>query len=287
MKKWFTIATEGQTTDGRTIERSWLEDIAATYSRDKYGARIWMEHIRGIVPVSPFKAYGDVLAVRTQKNKEGKLELQAQIDPTPELVSLSQARQKIYTSIEIDPNFAKTGKCGLVGLAITDSPASLGTSILAFSAQHPDDNPFSARKQSPDNLFTSALETAMNFDEDDAKEYSDEASVTLFKHMAEMFSRLMQKQTQQQASERTVTQPEFENVARAFSDFSNAYQERNRVLDERMQKYAADLDTALKTATANASALSELRAQLDKTPGNFTQRPDATGASGDALVTDC
>ena len=28
--KWFRVAVEGATTDGRQIERSWIEDIAAT-----------------------------------------------------------------------------------------------------------------------------------------------------------------------------------------------------------------------------------------------------------------
>ncbi|WP_241495282.1 GPO family capsid scaffolding protein, partial [Citrobacter freundii] len=30
--------------------------------------------------------------------------------------------QKVYTSMEIQPNFANTGKCYLVGLAVTDDP---------------------------------------------------------------------------------------------------------------------------------------------------------------------
>ncbi|TDV46478.1 capsid scaffolding serine peptidase GPO [Pseudomonas graminis] len=41
-----------------------------------------------------------------------------------------------------------------MGLGVTDTPASLGTEMLAFSAQHPDASPLKARKQSQDNLFT-------------------------------------------------------------------------------------------------------------------------------------
>ena len=172
--RWFTVATEGQTTDGRNIQRTWLEEIAATYNREKYGARIWMEHIRGVVPESPFCAYGDVLAVRTEENDEGKLTLQAQLDPTPALVSMTKGRQKIYTSIELQEDFAGTGKCGLVGLGVTDSPASLGTSILQFAAKNPASNPLAGRKQSPENLFSSLLETPLNFDEE-AKPTDDTA----------------------------------------------------------------------------------------------------------------
>jgi len=286
MKKWFTIATEGQTTDGRAIERSWLEDIAATYSRDKYGARIWLEHIRGIVPDNAFQAYGDVLAVRTNKNKEGKLELQAQIDPTPELISLSKKRQKIYTSIEIAPNFAKTGKCGLVGLGITDSPASLGTSILEFSAQHPEDNPFSSRKQSPDNLFSSTLETALDFSEMPI-DLGSEASLTFFSRLSEMFRTMTQQQTVAQTAQQPTQQPasaEIESAMQAFSAFQKAYQEGQASIAARLDQFAADINE-FKTATAKD--VNELRALLDQTPGQFTQRPAATGAKAETYLTDC
>nr|WP_244859138.1 GPO family capsid scaffolding protein [Shewanella dokdonensis] len=122
--KFFRVFTEGDTTDGREIQRNWIEEIAESYNTAKYGARIWLEHIRGILPDSPFKAYGDVTAVKAEKVEDGKLALFAQISPTEDLLAMNKARQKIYTSVEIDPNFAKTGKCYLTGLAVTDSPAS-------------------------------------------------------------------------------------------------------------------------------------------------------------------
>ena len=45
--KRFRIGVEGATTDGRTIERSWLEQMAANYSPELYTAVINMEHIKG------------------------------------------------------------------------------------------------------------------------------------------------------------------------------------------------------------------------------------------------
>lgn len=80
------------------------------------------------------KCYGDVVGLKTEENAEGKLQLLAQIDPTDDLIKLNKERQKIYTSIECDPNFADTGEAYLVGLAVTDNPASLGTEMLVFSA---------------------------------------------------------------------------------------------------------------------------------------------------------
>jgi hypothetical protein len=46
-----------------------------------------------------------------------------------------RAGQKVYTSMEIRPNFANSGKCYLVGLAVTDDPASLGTEYLEFCSR--------------------------------------------------------------------------------------------------------------------------------------------------------
>lgn len=57
--KFFRVAVEGATTDGRQIERQWLVDAAETYSQNTYGARVWIEHMRSMLPDSPFRAYGD------------------------------------------------------------------------------------------------------------------------------------------------------------------------------------------------------------------------------------
>ena len=65
--KYFRIATEGATTDGREISRIWLTQMAANYDPARYGARVWVEHIRGIGPDSTFKAFGDVLALKVDK----------------------------------------------------------------------------------------------------------------------------------------------------------------------------------------------------------------------------
>ncbi|QEQ60286.1 GPO family capsid scaffolding protein [Haemophilus influenzae biotype aegyptius] len=165
--KWFVVATEGATTDGRTINRTWIEQMAANYDPKKYGARVNLEHIkwRYMWNDDPHsKCYGDVVGLKTEENAEGKLQLLAQIDPTDDLIKLNKDRQKIYTSIECDPNFADTGEAYLVGLAVTDNPASLGTEMLVFSASA-SANPLNNRKEKSDNLFTAAIETELEFKE--------------------------------------------------------------------------------------------------------------------------
>ena len=170
--KWFVVATEGATTDGRTINRTWIEQMAANYDPKKYGARINLEHIkwRYMWNDDPHsKCYGDVIGLKTEENAEGKLQLLAQIDPTDDLVKLNKDRQKIYTSIEVDPNFADTGEAYLVGLAVTDTPASLGTEMLQFSAGAKA-NPLNGRKEKAENLFTAAVETSLEFEEVETEE---------------------------------------------------------------------------------------------------------------------
>jgi len=96
--KFFRIATEGATSDGRVIDRETLVQMAKSYDPKVYTARVNLEHIRGYDPAGPFKAYGDVVALRTEE-VDGKLGLFAQIDPTEELVAMTKARQKIFSSM--------------------------------------------------------------------------------------------------------------------------------------------------------------------------------------------
>ena len=125
-------------------------------TRKKYGARVNLEHIkwRYMWNDDPHsKCYGDVIGLKTEENAEGKLQLLAQIDPTDDLIKLNKDRQKIYTSIECDPNFADTGEAYLVGLAVTDNPASLGTEMLVFSAGA-SANPLNNRKEKKPITFS-------------------------------------------------------------------------------------------------------------------------------------
>jgi len=174
ISKFFRVAVEGATADGRTIERQQLADMAATYNRDTYAARVNMEHIRGVTADPPFQALGDVTALKTEEveleiggAKVKKLALFAQLEPTDTLVAINGKRQKLYSSIEINPNFAASGKAYLMGLAVTDSPASLGTEMLQFVAgqREKGSDPYAERRQAPENLFVAAEEIALEFED--------------------------------------------------------------------------------------------------------------------------
>ncbi|WP_055128618.1 GPO family capsid scaffolding protein [Pseudomonas mediterranea] len=128
---WKRVATSGPTVDGREILPQELRDIAETYKPARYTAVIWCDHERW--PGS----HGTVFAVRLVEEAEdlepGQIGLEAQLKPNDRLLYLNDQGQKLFSSIEITPNFAGSGKAYLTGLAVTDSPASLGTQELYFS----------------------------------------------------------------------------------------------------------------------------------------------------------
>lgn len=264
--KWFRVAVEGATTDGRQIERQWIEDMAGQYSPATYGARVNCEHFKSFMPRGDFGAYGDVIALKAEEVELGgkkKLALFAQIEPTAELVALNKGKQKIYTSIEVNPKFADTGKAYLMGLAVTDSPASLGTEALQFSAQS---GMLKSRKQHEDNLFTAAEEAALEFAEE-----QDSALAELKKKVGEMFRR----------SEKAGKEyPElFGQLADAvgaaldrhdqeYGDMAATYAEQQAALTD-LQKETDSLKTELASLRAAYSSVSKNE-----------QRPPVTGGDG-------
>lgn len=138
---WVKVGQSGPTIDGRTIEASWLEDAADTYSLETYTAVMWVDHFRFL------GSMGKVVELKTKKDGD-TVSLYARLQPNEFLLEYNKNGQKLFTSMELAPNFADTGQCYLVGLAVTDQPASLGTHELMFSA----------RKQSPDNFIACGVE---------------------------------------------------------------------------------------------------------------------------------
>lgn len=293
--RFFRVAVEGATaSDGRTIERAWLEQAAASYNRETYAARVNMEHIRGYTGDGPFKAYGDVLAARTQEDTiridgkdEKRLALYAQIDPTDELVTFNKARQKIFTSIEIEPNFSNTGKAYLMGLAVTDSPASLGTEALQFS--HGGTDAFAktlkaeldSRKKHPTCIFSATHETSFEL------EQAAEPTESPIDKIANAFARALGIGEAPRATT-TVVQPapvlastqgsaENTQLATALKEFSTRI---GKVIQDGQQ------DTNARFARLETQ-FNSFKGELENTPENsYRARPLHAGGDGMEL-TDC
>jgi hypothetical protein len=282
--KFFRVAVEGATTDGRTIERDWLTEMAATYDREKYGARVFIEHIRGLNPEWGFRAMGDVLALKAEEITDGalkgKMALYAQIEPTAEMVSLVKSGQKIYSSMEINPNFAETGKKYLDGLGITDSPASLGTEVLTFAAQHPDASPFKSRKRQPGNMFSAAELSEIQFEDEPA----DTTVASLFTAVKEKLAKL--------AGKGKTHDGQFAEVGEALQGVADTLEQiaaSNAAVSQQFATQVTALTTRLDAIeAANKTAakdFSDLRGQLEAAPGGLP-RPAATGGA-DTQLTDC
>lgn len=121
------IGRSGKTVDGREIEPQWLLDAAESYSPTTYTAMIWPEHFR-------WWNSGTVVELKAEEDGDD-VALFARLHPNSQLIQANKEGQRLFTSMELDTDFAGTGKCYLVGLGVTDSPASLGTDQLKFSAR--------------------------------------------------------------------------------------------------------------------------------------------------------
>lgn len=270
--KFFRVAVEGPTVDGRKIERAHIDQMAASYDPATYTARINCEHLRGYSPQPPFNAYGSVAEIDARDieltidgKKQKRRALYAAFEVNDQAKELTAADQKVFSSIEINPNFADTGKAYLVGLALTDSPASLGTEILKFSAR--DDK----RK---DNLIALDEAFAIEFEEESASAASEVTSA--FAAMKTFFTSLTAPKQEPE------TKPE-PTPAAGQSDlaaFATA-------MSEGMDKIATAFADTTAKVEARVGKLTEdfnaLKADIEKTPASkYSARPTATGG-GDAV----
>ncbi|HDH7817412.1 GPO family capsid scaffolding protein [Klebsiella aerogenes] len=272
--KRFRIGVEGATTDGRTIERAWLEQMAASYNPQVYTALINLEHIKGYTPDSPFRRFGTVDKLEAEEITDGplkgKMALYAWITPSDDLVAYTRKLQKLFTSMEVNTSFADTGKAYLIGLAATDDPASLGTEMLQFSASAKS-NPLAGRKQNPENLFTAAEETLIEWEEVQGEKTS------LFARVTAMFTKKEQ-----------TDDARFSDVHRAVELVATEQQSLGERTDQSLSaqdKRIAELETALQKQQTDFSALKQKLSQEDSRKDYRQRAPGGEAPAG--TLTNC
>lgn len=274
--KLFRVAVEGATCDGRVLERQHIQEIADTYNPQVYGARINLEHLKSLSPDSTFRMYGDVDSVKAEEIKDGplagKLALYALIDATDDLVALNKSRQKVYSSIEFDPKFADTSKAYLMGLAFTDSPASLGTEMLQFSAKAAV-NPLAARKTNAGCLFTEALETAIEYEADVPPQESGKKFFSKIKDLITGGERRFSAET-----------GEIRQAVELVAESQGQVLDKVEALSQQQTGMAKASDVE-----KLSNDLAQLKTQLESQDGSFSQRPPSHGSSGvdKTLLADC
>ena len=268
-RKKFRVAVSGNTVDGREIQPQHLRDAAANYNLEVYAARVNIEHYLSPYPGSDFGAMGDVVALSVEDITDGPLAgrtaLYAEIEPSERMKQMTDKGQKVYSSIELHPQFALNGKAYMMGLAMTDTPASLGTERLKFAAQQRAQVMAFNNQQAEAPMITEAIEAEVI---ELAAQRSDEGK--------QWFNRVMgilgkgQKTDDQRF---TQVHQAVEAVAQYQVDlgeqFSTAEQERQQD-KAAIQKLTSDLDA--------------LRQQLGNTDANFSQRPAANGGANAQLA---
>ncbi|QLP41423.1 GPO family capsid scaffolding protein [Klebsiella grimontii] len=268
-RKKFRVAVSGNTVDGREIQPQHLRDAAANYNLEVYAARVNIEHFLSPYPGSDFGAMGDVVALSAEDITEGPLAgrtgLYAEIEPSERMKQMTDKGQKVYSSIELHPQFALNGKAYMMGLAMTDTPASLGTERLKFAAQQRASVMAFNNQQAEAPMITEAIEVEVI---ELAAQRSDEGK--------QWFNRVMgilgkgQKTDDQRFSQ---VHQAVEAVAQSQVDlgeqFSTAEQERQQD-KAAIQKLTTDL--------------AALRQQLEGTDGNFSQRQPANGGANAQLA---
>ena len=103
--KPFLLATAGSTVDGRAIDDNLLKEMASSYDPKTYGARLNIEHIRGISGDKPFRSYGDVLELSTAEvdvNFNGKTEKRLGLFGTFEVTVFTGACSKRKQAAQIN-----------------------------------------------------------------------------------------------------------------------------------------------------------------------------------------
>jgi len=151
---------------------------------------------------------------------------------------------------------------------VTDTPASIGTEALTFSAQNPQASIFAHRKLSPENLFSASVEVELVFEDD-----APSTGTKLADAVKSIFTRLTKKSDSDDARFADVS----EAVTAVAEQFGQVAQ-RNDTFDARLSELEAKF-------TAELADAAEFRRKMDFTDKNSTQRLPATGGNG-AVQTD-
>jgi hypothetical protein len=125
-EKWYRFGRSGDTVDGRIIKEQDILDAVETFNSGFYPTMIWPDHKRWF-------NLGKVIAIRAEKNDEGGTDMYGQVEANDFYKEMNKNGQRRFFSMELWPDFRKSGKTYLSGLGATDEPASVATSEIHLS----------------------------------------------------------------------------------------------------------------------------------------------------------
>ncbi|MBI9080282.1 MAG: GPO family capsid scaffolding protein [Pseudodesulfovibrio sp.] len=256
---WKKIGQSGPTMDGRIIEATWLEEAAESYNPDTYTAVIWIDHFRF------YGSQGKVVELKTEKDGE-VVSLYARLQPNEHLLSWNKEKQKLFTSMELTPDFAKSGKCYLSGLGVTDMPASLGTHELHFNT----------RKQNPDNLILCGVELDALRDGDDVM--NDQPPSWFTKAM----NKILPKASNPETDEDTMTEQQFNALMGKFDEHDKRFTAlEEKFVEQKPKETATEVQDDGKAPDVDKK---DFTAELSEAMKPFNEKVDAFSTKLDDLT---
>ena len=280
--KRFRVAREGQTVDGRSLSQQQIIDMSETYDPVEYSARINCEHMSGYWrDIDDATALGDVIkldhGMETFKPNGVDVQLMclyATLSVLPVLVDANKEGKKIFTSIEFYPKFADTDRAYLVGLAVTDTPASRGVEPLKF------------------NRNADALRTDINDQELILMTKTAPATAANTDPATPVVNNTTEQPVTDTQTQDLNTQPEANNFLQKLSTMfaskksGMSTQEQELVLEsfkklnEKTDDVAKENEGLQTELSELKTAFEELKTQLSTQPStNLTNTPPATGGS--------
>lgn len=271
--EWKRIGRSGPTIDGRVIEADALIEAAANYDPALYTALIWPEHFR-------WYNLGKIIGLRSEKNDEDGVDLFAKLSPNQYYLDAVKYGQKLFTSMELLPNFRDTGKFYLTGCAATDSPASAATSEMRFSASDNNALLLSAHSEftshnfndqqdqgdTPPNWFTKIF--SKNTEDDMSKE-SIEKLQTQLAALSDKFNALSKKVAPAANNEGDKGDEQTQDFS-ALTDSVKKLEERFAAMDAEQKGDAEDEATL---------QLAAMQTALDDLTAKFTEALQETGGT--------
>ncbi|NKJ02818.1 GPO family capsid scaffolding protein [Novosphingobium sp. SG707] len=270
--KPFLLATAGSTVDGREIAEADIDQIVSGFNPKTYGARVNLEHIRGISGQSPFFAYGDVISVSkgtVDVDFNGKIETRAALygvlDLTDNAKALIEAGQKVYPSIEIIPNFGGKGFSYLGGVALTDSPAAIAVERVQFN-----------RFQPGSMVLARDEAAALEFADDGAATESAKGLLDSMKGMLDKFTASFAPAPKPE--DKPETKPDGQQLASLdFAALRGVFEEFGTTVTASIEGLRSEFRAE---ADAQALKLKKLEDAQEGTPAHsFQRRPIADGSS--------
>lgn len=281
------IAVSGSTIDGRIIDPNWLTQAAGNYDPALYTARINSDHISGLSADSAFPAYGDIVELKTEEitlNIDGKDEkrtaLLARLEVNEKLLDINKKDQKVFSSIELAPDFAGKGTAYVVGMAVTDTPASLATERLSFNRNDP-------KAKEPANVASKPLDLDLKFSEasegnNEIKGLANTIQAGIDKMTAIFASKPPEKTAEEIAAEKAAVEAAAGGNGGSDDAKFAALAEGITTIGTGISALSASITQRLDNSDKELAALKKL---TEETPeGNHVFRKPATGNQGAGLI---